>query len=86
MRCLICRDEAVYGDLCKECWLGLKCFQRNPKLLGRAVAYCSPGKHKQTLRPKKAVRQSRKLQKLVNDQQKDAHDRIIRFEHAVDKD
>ncbi len=86
MKCLICGIEAVYGDLCKDCWIGLKCFQRNTKLLGRAVAYCANGKHKKTLRPKKTARLSRKLKKLVDEQRKDAHDRIIRFERAVERD
>jgi hypothetical protein len=83
MKCLICRSKAEYGDLCKECWLGLKCFERNTKFLGRAIAYL---KRKGTLLTKHEARRDRKLRKLIAEQQKDAHDRIIRFEHAMEKD
>lgn len=85
-RCLICKNEAVYGDLCKECWLGLKCFHHNPKLVGRANSYLA-NKHK--LRTKKERRGLRKhesqLSRLIREQRKDANDRRVRFEHAVSK-
>lgn len=85
-RCLICKSEAVYGDLCKECWLGLKCFHRNTKLLGRAVAYLTKKGH---LRTKHERRGSRKreseLSRLINQQRADVNDRVIRFEHSISK-
>lgn len=83
-RCLICNKESEYGDLCKECWVGLKCFHRNVKLLGRAVTYLG-GKRK--LRTKKQRRGLRKreseLSRLINAQKADAGDRNIRFENAI---
>lgn len=83
-RCLICRSEAVYGDLCKDCWLGLKSFNRNTKLLGRAISYLGK-KHK--LRSKNERRGLRKrvsqLSRLINQQRADASDRSIRFEHVI---
>jgi hypothetical protein len=85
-RCLICREKAKYGDLCADCWLGLKCFDRNPKLLGRATAYV---KRKGRLRTKHHRRESRKreseLSRLINEQRKDANDRETRFDYASRK-
>lgn len=85
MNCLICRNEAVYGDLCKDCWVGLARFKRDTKLLGRAISYL--GSRKKTLRTKRDRRKLRKhhveVKQLVEQQRADANDREIRFEHAI---
>lgn len=85
-RCLICKDEAVYGDLCKECWLGLKCFHGETKLLGRAISYLSGKKSLRTKNDRRGLRKrNSKLARLIQEQRADAHDRNIRFEHAINK-
>lgn len=85
-RCLICNKESVYGDLCKGCWLGLKCFERNCKLLARAITYLGP---KRKLRTKRQRRESRKrsaeISRLVEQQRTDANDRTICFDHALNQ-
>lgn len=84
--CLICKKAAQYGDLCKDCWLGLKLFQHSPKLLGRANSYLN---HKNKLRTKKERRGVRKrdseLSRLIRQQKADARDTRVRFEHAISK-
>lgn len=86
--CLICKLEAIYGDLCKDCWLGLKMFKRDVRLLGRAISYLGPTKRQ--LRTKRERRVSRKrikeLERLSLAQQQDRTDREIRFDHAINKD
>lgn len=87
MKCLICRAEAEYGDLCKSCWLGLKMFQRNTKLLGRAIAYLGPVKRKlKTKRQRRAaMHETSELKKLIESQRRDENDRNLRFEQAIEK-
>jgi hypothetical protein len=74
--CLICKAEARYGDLCAECWIGLKNFQQSTHYLGRAIAYL---KRKGALTTKRDARQARKrestLKRLVKAQQKDMFDK-----------
>lgn len=85
--CLICKAEAVYGDLCKDCWLGLKCFGRSVKLLGRATAYLSRKGNLRTKFERRAKRhRTSQIEKLKREQWRDDHDREMRFDHAVNKD
>lgn len=75
MKCLICNAKADYGDLCKDCWLGLKYFHHTPRLLARAITYLGP---KRKLRTKHQRRESRKrqteIQRLTEQQRAAAKD------------
>lgn len=86
MKCLICPSSTDYGDLCKECWLGLKCFQRDAKRLGRAITYLT---RKGMLITKRERRKRRKqgaeLAQLIGQQRKDEKDRNLRLDHAIRK-
>lgn len=85
-RCLICNQKAEYGDLCKNCWLGMKMFQRNTKLLGRAISYLGGKKKLRTKHHRRGLRKREsELSRLINEQRKDTNDRRVRFEHAVSK-
>jgi hypothetical protein len=83
--CLFCKQEAVYGDLCKTCWLGLKMFNRDVRLLGRAVAYLSPNKRQlKTKRERRTERKKiREVRLLKTSQWRDKADREVRFDHAI---
>ena len=54
--CKICKKPAEYGDLCKNCWLGLKLFNRDKRLLGRAVAYVTKSAKLTTKRERRRER------------------------------
>lgn len=87
MKCLICPNEQKYGDLCGECWLGLKYFRRSQHLLGRAIAYLGLTKRKlRTKRQQRAhMKENAELQKLIDSQRRDDKDRHLRFERAIEK-
>lgn len=73
MNCLICRSEAVYGDLCKPCYIGLESFQRNTKFLGRAISHVTK-KHKLITKYDRRTARKRKVElaQLVAEQKADA--------------
>jgi len=85
--CAICSQVLLgsSGEICRQCESGLKVFNHNAKLLGRATSYVS-GKLRQPKKKfKKFKRKNRQLQQLVKEQRRDARDNYIRFEHAVSK-
>lgn len=70
--CKICKQTAKYDDLCGECWLGLKCFQRKPKLLGRAIAYLQNSGKLLTRRERRVERRrNNEIRDLRDEQRRD---------------
>lgn len=87
--CAIC-NQVLLGaprKVCEQCETGLRAFNHNPALLGRATAFVG-GNLRQ---PKKAHKKKRlkvrnnRLHDLIRQQAIDDKERGIRFEHAISK-
>lgn len=85
-QCVVC-SALIFADhqICIKCENGIKAFDSSAKLLSRAAAFVGGNLRSAKQKVPKIRKKKRRLEKLVQQQRRDATDRNMRFEHSVNK-